>query len=117
MVASFIGIWKFEYDAAMRAHWEQHFREQLANEDEVASALNAVDEEARGAQIEITAQGEIASSSGGTEFYRVKLETEGASLSFVKPNGVRVVLTLLQLDEIRAQEPGKPGLRFRRISE
>ena len=115
MLADFVGIWKFEYDAAMRAHWEQHFREGLANEDEVTSALNAVDEEARGAQIEITAQGEIASSSGGTEFYRAKLDADGASFTFVKPNGARVVLTLLQSDEIRAQEPGKPILRFRRI--
>jgi len=113
---AFVGTWKFEYDAAMRAHWEQHFRLEIANEQEILAALVTIDEEAADAQIEITPDGEVVSNSSGAEFYRAKLGAEGAALSFVKPNGALVVLTLTASDEIRAEEPGKPAMRFRRMS-
>jgi hypothetical protein len=116
MLARFVGKWKYVYDETMRTHWEQHFRARLGSEHAILVALASVDAEAADARIEITGSGEVASGSGGQEFYRAKLESDGETLCFVKPNGARVVLTLLWPDEIRAEEPGKPALRFLRIS-
>jgi hypothetical protein len=116
MPPAFIGIWKYQYSAEMRGHWERHFRAQLSNDADVAEALAAVDAEAAGAEIEIAASGEIASRSGGAEFYRARLAADDDGFWFDKPNGQRVSLRLSASGEIHAEEPGKPVMVFRRIA-
>jgi hypothetical protein len=115
MLPAFVGIWKFEYDAAMRAHWQQHFRAKLANEPDVVAALATVTAEAAGAEIEVTADGKVASRSNGEEFYRSPLAMEGDSLAFTKPSGARIMLTLAGPVDIREDEPCYLEFLFGRV--
>lgn len=110
---AFAGKWRFVYSAEMRAHWERKFREAALDGDALRAALEEVDAEAQGAQLEITARGEIASSSGGREFFRTALAHDERGVWFDKPNGARVHLRLDD-GEIVADEAGKPTMRFRR---
>jgi hypothetical protein len=76
-----------------------------------AEALN----EARQAELEISAEGWIASRSGALELYRVALPLElftAPAVRFEKGPGISVELTRLDENRLSARQPGKPLTEF-----
>jgi len=109
---AFVGVFAFDFTPELRAWWEVRLEEQIPDAHARSDALAEVEAEARGAEIELTGDGEIVSRSGGTEFYRARLDVETDGLSFAKPPGVRVRLSQPEPGAILAHEPGKPAMRF-----
>lgn len=112
-LGSWIGRYCFQFDESVRDYWRLRFEALGLSEAATRAALDEVAAEADSAVIELFADGTVASSALGRQFYRVGVELLGERLRFRKPDGALVELKL-SADGLEAQEPGKPLLRFRR---
>jgi hypothetical protein len=113
----FVGSFRFEFDAEMRAWWKERLSAETPNEAALAQAIEEVEREASGAWIEITSDAHLTSGSGDRAFYTTPLRLESGMVCIDKPTGVRVILSKLDADTVSADEPGKPPMRFRRSTK
>jgi hypothetical protein len=101
----------------METHWRTRLRASLGDGPELDTALAEIITEARSACIEITEDGQIASSALGKEYYRVPFELRPDGFQFKKPDGPVVEVTQPDDDTVVAVETGKPTMTFRRVEE
>lgn len=112
-LSQWIGRYRYRFDAPMEAFWRARLAEQGLDVRAQEAAFAEIRAEAEGAEVEIGADGTIASRSRGQEFYRAPLSFEGETARFVKPTGVSVTVRL-RGGGLTADEPGKPTMRFER---
>ncbi len=115
-LADKVGKWSFLYDEAMRTFWETQLRAQAQSDEELQQELADIEDEARRASVEISEAGTLSSMIGDDVVYSAELHEGDGSLYFDKPNGARVVVTLDSSGALVADEPGKPVMRFCRIT-
>jgi hypothetical protein len=113
--ARWVGTYRFHFDPEMERFWRQRLEAEVPDALARDAALAEIRSEAQGAEIEITTDLVVASRSRGQEFYRTSLTLDGDTGRFVKPNGANVALHLTG-DEIVADEPDKPPMRFTKIA-
>jgi hypothetical protein len=110
-----VGTYQFVFDPEMERFWRTHLEAEVPDPVARDAAFAEIQSEAQGAEIEITPDSVIASRSHGREFYRTSLVTDGDAATFVKPSGANVTLHLTG-NQVAADEPGKPRMRFTRIA-
>lgn len=97
---------------------ERAFVEPAALEQRDAIRAEAL-HEAAGSELEVTPDGHVISRSHEQQFYRIALpglrDVEYEELCFEKGPSAPVSLRLVDKDTVRATQPGKPVVDFRRL--
>ena len=115
MLANWVGRYRLLFSEALRRWTRERLEQHLADPNQRLAALEEAEAEARLAEIEISADGRIASRAGGPDFYRVPLHVAGSQATFVKRPNTAIALSLAG-DIITAVEAGKPEMRFERVT-
>jgi len=114
---TFAGCYRLEVSAELIAFVERTFVEPAAPERrEVVRAETLA--ELAGSELVLSADGSVASRANGQEWFRVRVDPSAlanGSVTFEKAPGVEVALERLGLDTLRANQPGKPPLVYRRV--
>lgn len=110
-----VGIYRLVVSAELLEFIEKAFVEPQPLNARDAIRAEAL-EEAAGAELEITPDGQAISRSNGVEFYRVPLElgdSEVDELVFEKAPSIFVTLTVPERGRVLAHQVGKPVAEFR----
>jgi hypothetical protein len=113
-----VGRYRLELTDELRAFIERVFVD-VAPASERAAVREEALREATGSELEAYADGTLVSRSGGQEFFRVKVDPDGAELSelaFEKSAGVSVRLEMRDANTVIAHQAGKLTVLFRRAS-
>jgi hypothetical protein len=111
-----VGRYRLEVTGELRAFIERVFVD-LAPASERAAVREEALHEATGSELEAYPDGTLVSRSGSQEFFRVKVDPNGAELdqlSFEKSPGASVRLEMLDADTVIANQSGKLTVVFRR---
>lgn len=111
-----VGRYKLELTDELRAFIERVFVDLAPAADRAAVREEAL-HEAQGSELEAYADGTLVSRSHGQEFFRVKVDPNGAELDelgFEKSGGAAVRLEMRDADTVVAHQAGKFTAVFRR---
>jgi hypothetical protein len=112
-----VGRYRLEVTDELLAFMERLFVD-AAPASERGRVRNDALLEATGAELEAYPDGTLVSRSGVQEFFRVKMDPNGAELdelSFEKSAGVPVRLEMRDADTVIAHQAGKLTVVFRRV--
>jgi hypothetical protein len=111
MTPAWVGKYRLDFTEELRAWYRAKIGASVNDPSALEAAMLEAEAEAATAEIEIAADGTIASRAGGTEFYRVPLSIVGERAHFEKPPSTPIELER-SADGILAHEMGKPTMRF-----
>jgi hypothetical protein len=115
--AEIVGTYRLAITSELLTFIERTFVEPLPVAERESARREAL-AEARGAEIEFTADGVFISRSGGQDFFRVRLDldlTDHDQLDFEKAPGERVSIRPLSKDTLLAIQRGRPPTEFQKI--
>lgn len=114
-----VGRYHLEVTDELRTFIERAFVEKAGEAEQDAVREDAL-AEARGAEIELTADGVLISRSRGIEFLRVSVaarEDSVSELHFEKAPGVPVRIEIVDRSTLIAEQKGRPRTSFRRTTD
>ncbi len=119
MKSAWWGSYRLTVSPELLEFVEHAFVEPAATEQREAVRAEAL-HELEGAEVALEADGTLLSRSHGVELLRTRIPLAAFATSkivFEKAPGLRVALELVEPDTIIASHPGRPPMRFRRVSE
>ncbi len=118
--AELVGRWRLRVTEEFREFVGRSVREHAPAHLAEAARREAL-HEAEGAEFELCADGRFVSRSHGVELLSAKVEVERERepmrvLAFEKAPGQRVEMRLVDANEVRVLQAGKPEMAFERVA-